>query len=120
MIELTLPWPPSVNTIWRRVGSLTLLSEKGRQYRQSVADQVLIQRVAGKLNDSDRLAVAIEAHAPDKRRRDLDNLPKAVLDALTHAKVWGDDSQIDKLLILRRANKKGGALVVTIQKLDAQ
>lgn len=117
MIELTLPWPPSVNAIWRRVGAKTLLSAEGRSYRKAVADQVLIQRGAGKLGAADRLAVAIELYPPDRRRRDVDNAAKAPLDALTHAGVWDDDSQIDKLLILRRLPVAGGQIVVTIEKL---
>ena len=32
---------------------------------------------------------------PDRRRRDLDNLYKCLFDALGHAGVYEDDSQID-------------------------
>ncbi|NBW23084.1 MAG: RusA family crossover junction endodeoxyribonuclease, partial [Caulobacteraceae bacterium] len=42
-----------------------------------------------------------EAFPPDKRKRDLDNVLKSLLDALTHANVWDDDSQIDDLRIYR-------------------
>ena len=44
ILQLTLPWPPTVNTYYRNVNGKTLISEKGRQYRAAVADQVLIQR----------------------------------------------------------------------------
>jgi crossover junction endodeoxyribonuclease RusA len=44
MIELTLPWPPTVNTYWRNFNGRVLISAKGREYRKAVADQVLIQR----------------------------------------------------------------------------
>ena len=46
MIEVTLPWPPTVNTYWRVFNGRSILSEKGREYRKAVADQVLIQRAA--------------------------------------------------------------------------
>lgn len=98
-LTLTLPWPPTVNTYYRNVNGKTLISEKGRQYRAAVADQVLIQRGAKQF--AGRLAVAIVAHVPDQRRRDLDNLFKGTLDALTHAGVWLDDEQIDSLSIVR-------------------
>jgi crossover junction endodeoxyribonuclease RusA len=39
------------------------------------------------------------AYPPDHRRRDLDNLAKAILDALQHAGVYGNDCQV-KLLTL--------------------
>jgi crossover junction endodeoxyribonuclease RusA len=71
---------------------------------------VLIQR--GAKHYAGRLAVEIEAHVPDKRKRDLDNLFKAVLDSLTHAGVWADDSQIDALRIVRKP--VGGMIKVRI------
>ena len=110
MLELTLPWPPTVNSYYRNIAGKTLISAKGRDYRKVVADQVLIQR--GSLQLQSRLAVSIVAHVPDKRRRDLDNLLKSVLDALTHAGVWLDDSQIDSLAIAR--GPIGGMLKVSI------
>ena len=110
---LTLPWPPTVNTYYRNVNGKTLISEKGRQYRAAVADQVLIQRGAKLL--AGRLAVSITAHVPDKRRRDLDNLFKGTLDALTHAGVWLDDEQIDSLSIER--GPIGGMLRVKVQEV---
>lgn len=114
-LNLTLPWPPTVNTYYRNVNGKTLISEKGRQYRAAVADQVLIQRGAKQL--AGRLAVAIVAHVPDKRRRDLDNLLKSTLDSLTHAGVWLDDQQIDALSISR--GPIGGLLQVSVQEVVA-
>lgn len=113
VLQLTLPWPPTVNTYYRNVNGKTLISEKGRQYRAAVADQVLIQRGAKMLEG--RLAVAITAHVPDQRRRDLDNLLKSTLDALTHAGVWLDDQQIDSLSIER--GPIGGMLRVKVQEV---
>lgn len=120
MITLTIPWPPSVNVIWRtpRTGKLagrTLLSEAGRRYRREVADAVMLQG-SPKVGQS-RIAVDLEVRMPDRRRRDLDNLPKAVLDALTHADLWADDSQIDDLRVWR-SEKSGGILVVKVRELD--
>lgn len=112
-LQLTLPWPPTVNTYYRNVNGKTLISEKGRQYRAAVADQVLIQRGAKQF--AGRLAVAIVAHVPDQRRRDLDNLLKSTLDALTHAGVWLDDEQIDDVRITR--GPIGGMLRVTVQEV---
>lgn len=96
-IEITLPWPPTVNTYWRVFKQRAILSEAGRQYRDAVAEQVLLQRVARRIVRPMR--VEIEAYRPDRRRRDLDNLLKAVLDGLAHAGVYEDDSQIVDLRI---------------------
>lgn len=100
MLTIELPWSPSMNHYWRNVpGKGTLISAAGRTYRKAVADCVLVQRAAKQLTG--RLEVRIYAFPPDKRRRDLDNLLKPLLDALTHAGVWLDDEQIDDLRIRR-------------------
>jgi len=120
VVVIELPWPPSVNTMWRtpRTGPLagrTMLSKEGRDYRKAVEQTVMLQR-AGKVGDA-RVAVDIEVRMPDKRRRDLDNLPKAVLDSLTHVGLWDDDSQIDDLRIWR-SDRKGGVVIVRVRELS--
>ncbi len=114
MIELTLPWPPSVNRYWRTFQGRMLISAEGRTYRKDVADQVLIQR--GAKHYAGKMRVEIEAWRPDNRRRDLDNLLKAVLDSCTHAGVWEDDSNIVDLRIYW-AEHIGGMLKVKVSEV---
>jgi len=64
-----------------------------------------------------RLAVTVEVFPPDRRRRDIDNLLKAVLDALQHGGAFPDDSRIVWLLIQRARVVPGGRVVVTIRDL---
>lgn len=110
---LTLPYPPTVNTYYRNVKGRTLISKKGREYRKAVIATVpMTAMMKGKLS------VRIIAHVPDKRRRDLDNLLKAPLDALQAAGVYLDDSQIDSLFIARGSQTKGGSLEITITRLS--
>ena len=115
---LVLPYPPTANTIWRKVGKKTLLSAKARDYRAHVGTSLVIQGVKAAGPLAGRLAVRIEVHAPDKRARDLDNIPKAVFDALTHAGVWQDDSQIDDMRVTRCHAAKGGALRVYVEEME--
>jgi crossover junction endodeoxyribonuclease RusA len=97
----------------------TLISEKGRAYRGTVFGSVLLMPApANRPGRTARLSVALYAYPPDKRRRDLDNLPKAVLDALTHAGVWADDEQIDSLSIQRCEQRKGGLLKVVVTEIE--
>lgn len=114
MIEL--PWPPSANTYYRNIAGKTLISAKGRAYRDEVMDRCLEQRVR---KDSRRLRVTITAFPPDRRRRDLDNMLKGLLDALTHGGAWDDDSQIDDLRIVRGPVTADGCVSVSIEGVSA-
>jgi len=110
---LTLPYPPSVNHYWRRVGARTLISREGRRYRRDVC-ALLAAGCGAPL--CGRLSVRLVVHPPDMRRRDLDNLGKGLLDALAHAGVYGDDSQIDLLVIERGPPTPGGRVVVEVEE----
>jgi len=59
----------------------------------------------------------MDAFPPDRRCRDLDNLQKPVLDALEHAGVYEDDSQIDLLVTRRREVVQNGRLQVDVMPL---
>ena len=113
-INLILPWPPSVNRYWRTFQGRMIISAEGRSYRKAVADQVFIQR--GAKHYEGKLKVVIEAWRPDNRKRDLDNLLKAVLDSLTHAGVWADDGLIIDLRIYW-AEDIGGMLKVKVSEV---
>jgi len=100
-----------------------LLSKDGRDYRKRVGWIALELRLAGvipKLPMQDRVKVTILASPPDQRRRDLDNLLKSLLDALSHASVWLDDSQVDDLRVIRVAPTKPGRVEITISPLAAR
>jgi len=117
-MELTLPYPPSVNHYYRRVGPRTLISREGREYRRTICGLLAPGGGSGvrKPPLGGRIALAMDAFPPDRRRRDLDNLNKAVLDALEHAGVYADDSQIDLLLTRRREPVRGGGLTVRVEE----
>jgi crossover junction endodeoxyribonuclease RusA len=114
-VLIVLPWPPTVNSYWRSIPGRVLISAEGRRYRQAVAD--LAAEHGWPKFGAARLAVGIDAWPPDRRRRDLDNILKSLLDALTHAGVWDDDSQIDRLCITRNPII-GGMVKVTISEAE--
>lgn len=100
-----------------------MLSREARQYRRDVAEVVATARRRGSCGQAalqGRLKVRLDAWMPDRRRRDLDNLRKVLMDALTHAGVWEDDSQIDDDRAVRYPplpGSPGGAVMITIESL---
>jgi Holliday junction resolvase RusA-like endonuclease len=113
-LELELPYPPSVNHYWRRVGPKTLISREGRRFRERVIALLQARGVRALLGP---LEVEVEAYPPDLRRHDLDNLQKALLDALQHGGAYLDDSQIVRLEIRKCLPVPGGKSVVRIRNI---
>ena len=124
MSEYHIPakWPPTVNTYYRNTRGRVLISENGRAYRISVAVAAMAARSNGSLPRSPltgRLSVRLDLYQADKRKRDIDNLPKALLDSLTKANVWIDDSQIDQLFIVRHNIKGLSHAMVHISEMES-
>jgi len=115
-MELTLPWPPSVNHYYRHVGPRTLISREGRTFRRNVC-ALLGGGGPRKPPSGGRIALAMDAFPPDRRRRDLDNIQKPVLDALEHADIYVNDSQIDLLMTRRCEAVRNGRLRVDVMPL---
>lgn len=88
---IRLPFPPSVNALYRAVGGRSILSEKYRRWKREAGLELISQRPA-KMPGA--VSVEVELCPPNNRRRDIDNAGfKAVLDLLvTHQIIQGDDS----------------------------
>jgi crossover junction endodeoxyribonuclease RusA len=100
-ISIKLPWPPSVNNYWKPSkhshGNKTrrglVRTKEADAYKLAVLQTCMLGKIMNK-RLSGPLTVHIEAYVPDRRKRDIDNIRKAIYDALTDANVWDDDSQI--------------------------
>lgn len=110
---LQLPLPPSVNSYWGFHGSKRFLTPRAKEFKWRVHKAFYDSRLPP-FQASDRLAITISLHFKDKRTNDLDNRVKSLLDALTQAKVFPDDSQIDKLHVCRGQPDPHGASTVFI------
>src|ERR1051326_2663113 len=98
-INLRLPYPPSVN---HGFFSRVIIQPNGRSFVQrgvSKAGKEYFAQVVAHLKeahgsyspDAGRFAVAIVATMPDRRKRDIDNCLKFLVDSLSHARVLLDD-----------------------------
>ena len=93
MLELDLPFPPSINHYYGGTRSgRRYISQAGKRYRQQVAAAFSSQ---GGTRQHGLLAFFGVGWPKDRRKRDLDNhFGKALLDALQLAGAFDDDSQI--------------------------
>ncbi len=115
MFSVELPYPPSINHYWRRVGYRTLISREGRRFRERVVAILAAKRLVPMTGP---LKVEIDLYPPDSRRRDIDNVQKALLDALQHGGVYEDDSQIIDLHARKGEPKPAGMVRVTIRPIE--
>ena len=110
--ELYLPFPPSVNNYYVRTRNGVFISKKGNQFRKDVAEAIHVQMPGVYIDD--RMLVECVLFMPDKRTRDLGNYDKALMDAITHAKLWEDDELIDQQFFYRGGQVKGGSVFMRI------
>ena len=118
-LEFTLPFPPSVNHYWRNFRGRMVIGARGRAYRKAAIDAIGDQAVPVE-GIGGPLKVELLAHPPDRRRRDLDNLQKALLDSIVAAGVIEDDSNIDDLRVVRGPVFPGGKVAVVIRPYTSE
>ena len=94
------------------------MSRRGRDYKKKVQARLQELILTGKITsfEDQKLSVAIACHAPDKRKRDLDNILKPVLDAC-QGWIFDDDSQIENLFVKRMAQKAYGFIIIEINSI---
>lgn len=112
-ITLFLPWPNSMNTHWRHARGYTYISKRGMAFRKKVAEYVSERGVVA---PPGFISVQIFLWPDSKRRIDIDNRVKPVLDALENAGVIEDDCLVNKLIVERMPIIRGGKCVVMISK----
>ena len=115
MLEFELPYPPSVNHYWRRVGARTIISRGGRAFRQTVCSILATRQFETMVGP---LVVDVIVYPPDRRRRDIDNVLKSLLDSLEHGGAFHDDSQVVDLHVRKSNIVADGKVTVRIQTVE--
>jgi len=102
-MKIVIPGNPiSTNALYR---GRRFLTKEGEAIKYAYA-ATAYQQYKGKPLEGN-VAVFIGVRFPDNRRRDLDNVLKALLDSFTGI-LWADDSQIDDLQIYRKTEGEVG------------
>jgi len=102
-MTIRLPYPPSLNRLYRSINGRSIKSALGRSYSSVAAGLVMASRVRVK----GPFVLSLVATPPDKRARDLDNLLKPVLDALQTGGAIENDS-LCRCLMIRWADVGAG------------
>ena len=113
--RMEFPVPPSNNTYYRRSGHHMHISVKGKEYKKTVCN--IVSEFYPIKFGIQPVRVYIYYYPATRRKDDLDNRFKGILDALTSAGIWDDDSQIDELSISRMQVIKGGKILVTVEQI---
>lgn len=99
MIKVTIPdIPPSVNSYWRtalnkKTGRPTrYLSKRAKQWKE------LVNLTCSKKIHPDKIEMSVVFHLKNHKRRDIDNMTKALLDSFEDI-FYKDDKQIYRLTL---------------------
>jgi len=113
MIYLSLPYPPSVNQLWRMGKGKMYLSEKYRVWKKQAMWEASLQKpnqIKGKYR------FYIQAVRPDKRRRDIDNLIKVASDLCVTIGIIEDDHLCEE--VNAKWVKDGDPFVIKIEPAE--
>lgn len=125
---LKLPYPPSNNhykrknknfgKISKRTGKkikLFVLEPETDRYHREVWFRFRIQ--GGKKLLSKTIRMEVLVYPPDRRKRDLDNVLKVLMDSLQKAEAYEDDFYIQELMLVRKEIIIGGELIVKLMEI---
>ena len=106
LVQITLPIPPSVNGMYAAAGrGQRRLTPKARDWKAAAAITVRAAHTHPR-PFTGAVAVEITITRADKRRSDIDNPCKCLLDALEDGGLLKDDAQIVELHVFKRAPNK--------------
>lgn len=113
---ICLPYPPSVNHMYRRSGNRVVLSHEVRDWRERAHWYLRLAGIVAPLEGP--VAVTVIAYRP-RRRGDIDNLAKAVLDAL-NGFAFGDDGQVVLLTMSRYDDARNPRVLVRVSSVGPE
>ena len=111
-MKLTLPFPPSINKMYKVARKRLILSDEGRLYKRTVAaicKKLKVRPMKG------HLKIYVDAYRP-RKRGDLDNLFKCLFDSMNRL-CYADDSQIVEIHARRFDDKARPRVEVEIKNV---
>ncbi len=105
-----------MNATYRAVGNRIILSVEARNYKDKVVKQLSVLRL--KSFGKDRLKVTITAYMPNRRKRDLANIDKVLVDSIEASGLFDNDEQIDDVRYIRGPVAPPGRVHIVIESLS--
>tara|TARA_R110002110_G_scaffold27125_2_gene99009 strand:+ start:69 stop:443 length:375 start_codon:yes stop_codon:yes gene_type:complete len=114
-MQLRLTFPPSANRMYRNIGpKRTIMSKVYRDWK-ALNSQSIVVRKGFRLPSIVEVELALTP--PDKRKRDLDNYIKPVLDVLEQSGALENDNMVKRLNVFwKKENKQLAGVFCTIKE----
>ena len=112
-IELFLPFPPSINSYYVKTRNGVFISASGKAYHKRVLEDIK-EQCGPMIPISIYVHLSVVLFMPDKRKRDLDNYMKPLLDSLTRCAFYEDDSLVNQLFVYRGAPQLCGSVFIRV------
>ena len=103
--------PQSTNNLYRRGRSGMYMTEAGHDLKTDYHVQAMQQYNRKPLDGPVHVQILI--YFGDKKKRDIDNYNKILLDSLTGV-VYKDDSQIEEMFVKKDYDKKNPRIVINV------
>lgn len=114
MIQFNLPYPPTLNNLFKNVRNGRVKTAEYDAWIQAARLLLMAQR-PGSQSGSFRATIILGK--PDRRRRDIDNTVKAIMDLITKAGVIEDDCLAQSITVAWAWDTivPGGSVTVAIE-----
>ena len=114
-IKITIPTVPvSVNLMYRTYRGRPILSKRGRQYKKDTKlyiEDCNIEPMTG------NLSLTVEMYFKDKRKRDVDNHLKSLIDSLEGV-LFENDTQIYEIIARKHIGCKANQTVIELSEFS--
>lgn len=115
MVAVNLPWPPSVNRLWRYKGKQVYRDPKYVAWIREAGWVIKSQKLK-KISGPFRAEIVLTP--PDKRKRDLDNIIKATLDLFQTMEIIENDQLCHHLIVRYDFAATSGSCCVTLSSMS--
>lgn len=113
-MKITIPVKAmSLNAYYRIMRSRYIISPKGREYKKTIQDYLKAAKITP---TDDDFKLKVNCYFKGARRRDIDNVSKALFDALKGF-VYVDDSQMFELVLRKFNNSEEDKIVISWKQL---